>query len=88
MRVKPYYLHHPDLAPGTSHFRMSIAEGRALVEALRRQVSGLCMPAYILDTPGGSGKVSLTESPVMAVGEGVYEIHDRHGDSHVYRDAI
>ncbi|MDH6269250.1 lysine 2,3-aminomutase [Rhizobium sp. SG_E_25_P2] len=86
MRVKPYYLHHPDLAPGTSHFRLGIDEGRALVEALRRRVSGLCMPAYILDVPGGSGKASLTESPVMAVGEGAYEIFDRHGETHVYRD--
>lgn len=86
MRVKPYYLHHPDLAPGTGHFRLGIDEGRALVEALRRRVSGLCMPAYILDVPGGSGKVSLTESPVMAVGEGAYEISDRHGETHVYRD--
>lgn len=86
MRVKPYYLHHPDLAPGTSHFRLGIDEGRALVEALRRRVSGLCMPAYILDVPGGSGKVSLTESPVMAVGEGAYEIFDRHGGRHEYRD--
>ncbi|MCV3764671.1 lysine-2,3-aminomutase-like protein [Rhizobium sp. TRM95796] len=86
MRVKPYYLHHPDLAPGTSHFRLGIDEGRTLVEALRRRVSGLCMPAYILDVPGGSGKVPLTESPVMAVGEGGYEISDRHGETHVYRD--
>jgi lysine 2,3-aminomutase len=55
--VKPYYLHHPDLARGTSHFRPSVAEGRRLMRDLRQQVSGLAMPAYILDLPGGKGKV-------------------------------
>jgi lysine 2,3-aminomutase len=87
MRVKPYYLHHPDLAPGTGHFRLPIAEGRALVNALRGRVSGLCMPAYILDTPGGAGKVPLAESPVRKAGEG-YDITDRHGERHAYRDSV
>ena len=86
LRIKPYYLHHPDLAPGTSHFRLSIEAGRAIVEALRSRVSGLCMPAYILDTPGGSGKVQLAESPVKAIGEGAYAITDRHGATHSYED--
>jgi lysine 2,3-aminomutase len=55
--VKPYYLHHPDLAPGTSHFRLSLAEGQALVKQLRGHLSGLCQPTYILDIPGGHGKI-------------------------------
>ncbi len=84
--VKPYYLHHPDLAPGTGHFRLTIAEGRSIVTALRARVSGLCMPQYILDIPGGHGKVSLTESPVRDTGEGCYAIEDRLGRSHHYRD--
>lgn len=58
-RVKPYYLHHPDLAPGTAHFRMSIAQGQALVKALRGQLSGLCQPEYVLDIPGGHGKAPI-----------------------------
>jgi lysine 2,3-aminomutase len=58
-RVKPYYLHHPDLAPGTSHFRLAIAEGQALVAALRGRLSGLCQPEYVLDIPGGHGKVPV-----------------------------
>jgi lysine 2,3-aminomutase len=55
-RIKPYYLHHADLAPGTAHFRTSIAEGQALMRALHGRVSGLCQPAYVLDIPGGFGK--------------------------------
>ena len=58
-RIKPYYLHHADLAPGTSHFRTSIAEGQALMKNLRGRVSGLCQPTYILDIPGGHGKVPV-----------------------------
>jgi lysine 2,3-aminomutase len=85
-RIKPYYLHHPDLAPGTSHFRMTVEEGRAIVSALRARVSGLAMPTYILDIPGGHGKVQLTDSPVRASGEGCYAIEDRLGGVHEYRD--
>ena len=59
MRIKPYYLHHADLAPGTARFRTGIAAGQKLVGALRGQVSGLCQPTYVLDIPGGWGKVPL-----------------------------
>ena len=58
-RIKPYYLHHADLAPGTSHLRTSIGEGQALMRAMRGTVSGLCQPSYILDIPGGHGKVPV-----------------------------
>jgi lysine 2,3-aminomutase len=55
-RVKPYYLHHGDLAPGTGHFRTTMAEGQTLMRALRGRYSGLCQPTYVLDIPGGHGK--------------------------------
>lgn len=59
LRIRPYYLHHADLAPGTAHFRTSIAEGQALMRALRGRISGLALPTYILDIPGGFGKVPV-----------------------------
>jgi lysine 2,3-aminomutase len=62
MRVKPYYLHHPDLAPGTGHFRLPLDHGRRLVKSLRGRVSGLCQPTYVLDIPDGYGKVPIGES--------------------------
>jgi lysine 2,3-aminomutase len=83
-RIKPYYLHHPDLAPGTSHFRLTIAEGQRLVAALRGRLSGLCQPAYILDIPGGYGKAVIGESPVREVGEGCYSVTDFRGQTHDY----
>jgi lysine 2,3-aminomutase len=58
-RIKPYYLHHPDAAPGTSRFRVSVTEGQALVRALRGRISGLAQPTYVLDIPGGHGKVPI-----------------------------
>lgn len=62
MRVKPYYLHHPDLARGTAHFRGGIEEGQGLMRELRRRASGLCQPTYVLDIPGGHGKVPIGSS--------------------------
>jgi lysine 2,3-aminomutase len=70
-RAQPYYLHHPDLAPGTSHFRISIAEGRALAQALRDRLSGLCQPTYVLDIPGGVSKALVAESELNPAGNQV-----------------
>lgn len=82
-RIKPYYLHHPDLAPGTSHFRLSIDEGLVLVEELRRRISGLAMPTYMLDLPGGFGKVPLESRNVEKTETG-WRIRDGRGTWHDY----
>ena len=58
-RIKPYYLHHPDLAPGTAHFRTTIDQGRELMRRLRQGYSGVCQPTYVLDMPGKDGKVPV-----------------------------
>jgi lysine 2,3-aminomutase len=55
-RIKPYYLHHGDLAPGTSHLRTTLEQGQAIMRALQGRVSGLCQPDYVVDIPGGHGK--------------------------------
>jgi lysine 2,3-aminomutase len=82
-RVKPYYLHHPDLAPGTSHFRLSIAEGQALMRQLRGRVSGLAQPTYVLDIPGGHGKVPVGPGYLDADNG---QVVDPQGDPHDYPD--
>jgi len=69
-RVKPYYLHHADLAPGAAHFRTTIEEGQALVRALRDTVSGLCQPTYVVDIPGGVSKALAAPSDVELAGDG------------------
>ncbi len=80
-RVKPYYLHHLDKAPGTSHFRCTLYEGRALVRELRERLSGICRPEYVLDIPGGAGKAPLADSALRATANGL-EVRDRCGRWH------
>jgi lysine 2,3-aminomutase len=58
-RIKPYYLHHGDLAPGTAHLRTTLEHGQQLMRGLRGRVSGLCQPDYVLDIPGGHGKAPV-----------------------------
>jgi lysine 2,3-aminomutase len=58
-RVKPYYLHQLDAAPGTARFHVPIREGQALLDSLRGRVTGLAWPTYVLDIPGGRGKVPI-----------------------------
>jgi lysine 2,3-aminomutase len=86
-RIKPYYLHHPDLAPGTSHFRLSLEEGRALVARLRGRISGLCQPTYVLDIPGGHGKTPINADSVSVQGDGRYTVADYRGGQHAYPPA-
>ena len=85
-RIKPYYLHHGDLAPGTSHLRTTIAEGQALMRALRGRLSGLAQPTYVLDIPGAYGKVPIGPGFVEARGGGKYEVRDAAGGAHGYTD--
>ncbi len=79
MRVKPYYLHHADLAPGTAHLRTSIATGQALMRELRQRLSGLAMPAYMLDTPGAHGKAPIGPAYIRAARQGEYEVTTADG---------
>jgi lysine 2,3-aminomutase len=82
-RVKPYYLHHPDLVRGTGHFRVSIERGQALVKALRGQLSGLAQPTYVLDVPGGHGKVPIGPAYVGDDADALL-VEDAFGKQHRY----
>lgn len=82
-RIKPYYLHHPDLVKGTSHFRVSIKEGQKLMKALRGRFSGLCQPTYVLDIPGGFGKVPIGFS-YLQIDEKNYLVEDFCAQQHTY----
>jgi lysine 2,3-aminomutase len=82
-RVKPYYLHQGDLAPGTSHLRTSVADGQELMRGLRGAYSGLCQPTYVLDIPGGYGKVPVGPCYVTKTSDGML-IEDAHGERHAY----
>jgi lysine 2,3-aminomutase len=86
--VKPYYLHHPDLAPGTSHFCVTIDEGLTLMCELRARVSGLAMPTYVIDIPGGYAKVPLESANVEKIGDNRWRIRDHVGKWHQYPPAL
>jgi lysine 2,3-aminomutase len=85
-RVQPYYLHHPDQAPGTGHFRLTLTQGRAIVEAVRSRISGHAMPAYVLDVPGHPGKVPVSADHVRFTATGATEVRDRHGVWRTFAD--
>jgi lysine 2,3-aminomutase len=82
-RIKPYYLHHGDLAPGTSHLRTSITEGQDLMRAMRGRVSGLCQPTYVLDIPGGHGKSPIGPRYLDDT-DGAALVEDWQGQRHRY----
>ncbi len=84
MRVKPYYLHHADLARGTAHFRTGIASGQQLVRSLRGRVSGLCQPTYVLDIPGGYGKVVIAPCSIHDGDGRGWTVEDNAGVKHLY----
>jgi lysine 2,3-aminomutase len=91
-RIKPYYLHHGDLAPGTAHLRTTIEDGQALMRSLRGRVSGLCQPDYVLDIPGGHGKAPVGPNYLSHTNsherelclETRYRVVDYCGDVHLY----
>jgi lysine 2,3-aminomutase len=99
-RIKPYYLHHGDLAPGTSHLRTTLEHGQELMRTLRGRVSGLCQPDYVIDIPGGYGKAPIgpnylsqadSSSQINSssrdgeqTAETRYRITDYCGDVHLY----
>lgn len=82
-RIKPYYLHHGDLAPGTGHLRTGIAEGQALMRALRGGLSGLAQPTFVLDIPGGHGKVPIGPNYLSESATGL-DVTDPAGRTHPY----
>ena len=81
-RVRPYYLHQLDFAPGTSHFRVPVDEGQRLVRELRDAISGIAQPQYVIDIPGGVSKAVAALSDVDT-GAGGARLRGRDG---VWRD--
>jgi lysine 2,3-aminomutase len=81
-RIKPYYLHQADLAPGTAHLRKSLEDGQAVVNAIRGHISGLCQPTYVLDIPGGYGKVPVGPTYLTTGADGQSVVVDPWGQPH------
>ena len=86
-RIKPYYLHQADLAPGTGHLRTDITTGQELMRSIRGHLSGLCQPTYVLDIPGGHGKSPIGANYIERAGSNGsahYIVEDFSGRRHRY----
>jgi len=86
IHVKPYYLHHLDRAKGTSHFRVSIKRGKEIMKDLQGRLSGLLLPKYMLDIPGGHGKIPIDDGYVLSLDSDTYKVEDYQGCTHLYFD--
>ena len=87
-RVKPYYLHQLDRAPGTNHFRVPLDEGIELMRSLRGHISGLCLPTYVLDIPGGHGKVPIGPAYVHRRERHHYSVNNHRGETFSYDEPV
>ncbi|HJV35303.1 KamA family radical SAM protein [Geomonas sp.] len=85
IRVRPYYLHQMDLVKGTAHFRTPVAKGVAILEALRGHTSGLSVPHYVIDLPGGKGKVEVPSGRVIRNGSQLL-VQNYLGETICYQD--
>ncbi|MGN6311301.1 MAG: lysine-2,3-aminomutase-like protein [Xanthobacteraceae bacterium] len=86
-RIKPYYLHHGDLAPGTAHLRTKLEKGQQLMREMRGRISGLCQPEFVLDIPGGFGKAPVGPNYLARDADSDaedYQVTDFCGGLHAY----
>ena len=70
IRVKPYYIYQCDLSLGISHFRTSVSRGIEIIENLRGHTTGMAVPTYVVDAPGGGGKIPVMPNYLISMGEG------------------
>lgn len=84
LRVRPYYLHHPDLVRGTGHFRPAIEKGLNMMAAIQGHTSGLCLPHYVIDVPGGGGKVPLLPEYIQSREGGNLTLRTYNGNTYDY----
>ena len=87
IRVRPYYLFQADLVKGTEHFRTSVEKGLEIIQALRGHTSGLAVPHYVIDAPGGGGKVPLLPHYIEEINDHEIVMRNYEGKRYSYRQA-
>lgn len=85
LRVKPYYLHQCDQVVGTAHFRVPVEQGLAIMESLNGHTSGFAVPLYMIDAPGGGGKVPVMPSYILKRDGNVFHLRNYKGEHYQYR---
>jgi lysine 2,3-aminomutase len=84
MRVKPYYLYQCDPVIGTAHFRTPVSKGIGIIEGLRGHTSGYAIPTFVIDAPGGGGKIPLQPNYVLKHGDGKTLLRNFRGEVSCY----
>ncbi|MBI2094195.1 MAG: KamA family radical SAM protein [Candidatus Omnitrophica bacterium] len=85
-RVRPYYIYQCDPVKGTAHFRTPVAAGLQIIEKLRGHTSGYAVPTFVVDGPGGGGKIPLMPNYVVSVKDGVWTLRNFAGKIFTYRE--
>ncbi|MCS7174716.1 lysine 2,3-aminomutase [Pseudothermotoga sp.] len=85
-RVRPYYIYQCDLSRGLSHFRTSVAKGIEIIEYLRGHTSGFAVPTYVIDAPGGGGKIPVGPQYLVSMGEGKVILRNYEGGIFAYKE--
>lgn len=86
MRVRPYYIYQCDLSRGLEHFRTPVSKGLEIMEALRGHVSGYAVPSYVVDAPGGGGKIALSPTYLISQAPGKVVLRNYEGVISVYEE--
>jgi lysine 2,3-aminomutase len=86
LRVRPYYLYQCDPVLGTGHLRTSVETGLDLMAQLRGFTTGYAVPTYVVDAPGGGGKVPVQRETLIGLEEGVWQLRNWEGKSYSYVD--
>ena len=85
-RVRPYYIYQCDLSEGISHFRTTVARGIEIIEYLRGHTSGFAVPTYVIDAPGGGGKIPVSPQYLVSMGAGKVVLRNYEGGTFVYEE--
>ena len=84
IRVRPYYIYQCDPVRGTSHFRTPVAVGINIMEKLRGHTSGYAVPTYVIDAPGGGGKIPVSPNYILSQAKGKYVLRNYKGKIYTY----
>jgi lysine 2,3-aminomutase len=88
MRVRPYYLYQCDLVEGVGHFRTPVAKGIEIIEGLRGHTSGYSVPTFVVDAPGGGGKIPLGPNYLMSMSDHKIILRNYEGYITTYEEPI
>ncbi len=88
IRVRPYYIYQCDLSLGLSHFRTSVAKGIEIIEGLQGHTTGFSVPTYVIDAPGGGGKIPIMPNRIISQGHRKYVLRNFEGKITTYTEPL